>query len=370
MYGNSERSGAAPPNGSTTTEIGPAVTSDSVLPGAPRGHRGRSSGFTLIELLVVIAIIAILVALLLPAVQAAREAARRSQCRNNLKQLGLALHNYHDVHQTFPPGYRFIAGSTTDTIGGLTISILPYIEQASIKDRIDVNTPWFLFPAEIARMRVPVFECPSDAATNPYNYPALGALGLPIGDTVGLSSYAHSVGYDDAICHSSGLGAKRVTQHTGVFYVHSKTQFRDLTDGSSHTFMLGEAASGFPMCRGIGCTTPTGVPAAHSWLIAGTNKEHYYALGIEYGGALASTVEQINKQVATDSNYQSVSGPFDCRPSWDGGPHWVTNFRSFHEGGASFLFCDGSVSFLSENIDMDLYRALSTIRGGEVAQRP
>ncbi|MFG0336033.1 MAG: DUF1559 domain-containing protein [Maioricimonas sp. JB049] len=336
--------------------------------GLPRIARSR--GFTLIELLVVIAIIAILVALLLPAVQQAREAARRSQCRNNLKQLGLALHNYHDVHRTFPPGYRFIARSTTDTIGGLNISILPYIEKASIKDRIDVNTPWFLFPADIARTRVPVFECPSDTAPNPYNYPALGALGLPIGDTVGISSYAHSVGYDDALCFSSGLGAKPQTQHTGVFYIHSKTQFRDLTDGSSHTFAIGEAASGFEMCRGVGCATPMGVPAAHSWLISGTNKEHYYAIGIQYGGSLASTVESINKPVATDSNYQSISGSYDCRPSWNGGPHWVTNFRSFHEGGASFLFCDGAVTFLSENIDMDLYRALSTVRGGEVAQRP
>jgi prepilin-type N-terminal cleavage/methylation domain-containing protein/prepilin-type processing-associated H-X9-DG protein len=328
--------------------------------------RNRAKAFTLVELLVVIAIIGILVALLLPAVQAARGAARRAQCTNNLRQMGIALHNYHDVHKKFPPGYRFMAGSTTDTIGGLTISILPYIEKANIKDKIDVTKPWFMFPPEIARTPVPVFECPSDTAPNPTTYPLLGAFNLPIGDTTAISSYGHSVGYDDAICFSPGLGPKVPRAETGVFYVHSQTAFRDITDGSSNTFAIGEAASGYPMCRGVNCTGPQlDRPASHSWVISGTNKEHYYALGLLYGGSLASTVDPINKPIATDSNYQSLSGPFDCRPSWAGGPHWVTNFRSFHPGGASFVFCDGSVHFLSETIDMDIYRGLSTVRGGE-----
>ncbi|MEQ9411099.1 MAG: DUF1559 domain-containing protein [Fuerstiella sp.] len=330
----------------------------------------RKTGFTLIELLVVIAIIAILIALLLPAVQAAREAARRTQCTNNLKQLGLAMHNYHDVNRTFPPGYRFIAGSTTDTIGGPSVSILPYIEQAAIRDRIDVNLPWFMVSPDLARTRVPVFECPSDPGPNPTNYPLLGSFNLPIGDTTANSSYAYSMGYDDALCFSPGLGAKRTTAETGVFFVHSKTRHRDIIDGTSNTFMVGEAPSGSKMCHGVGCSAPLDRPANHAWIIDGTNKEHYYAAGIVYGGGLASTVEPLNKpaqdKVATDSYYSSLTGPTDCRPSWSGGPHWATNFRSFHSGGASFLFCDGSVHFLSENIDMTLYRNLSCMQDGNV----
>jgi prepilin-type N-terminal cleavage/methylation domain-containing protein/prepilin-type processing-associated H-X9-DG protein len=331
-------------------------------------QRYRSNAFTLIELLVVIAIIGILVAMLLPAVQAAREAARRMQCKNNLKQIGIALVNYHDVNGKFPPGYRFIADSTTDTMGGLTISILPFIEKESISDKIDVTMPWFMFPPEIARTRVSVFECPSDIAPNPTVYPLLGSFNLPLGDTTANSSYGHSVGYDDSICFSRDLGPKPTRPETGVFFVHSQTAIRDIKDGTSNTFAIGEAASGFPMCHGVNCEGPKLERlAAHSWIISGTNKEHYYAAGVLYGGSLASTVEPMNKPIATDSYYSSLSGPFNCAPSWEGGPHWVTNFRSFHPGGASFVFCDGSVHFLSETIDMAVYRGLSTIRGGEIA---
>ncbi|MBD3673333.1 MAG: DUF1559 domain-containing protein [Planctomycetaceae bacterium] len=331
-------------------------------------RRDRPSGFTLIELLVVIAIIAVLVALLLPAVQQAREAARRAQCKNNLKQMGIALHNYHDVNRTLPPGYRFIANSSTDTIGGVNISILPYIEQATIKNQINVNLPWFMFPPEIVKTVVPVFVCPSDASPEQFTIPNLASLGLPCGDTFAISSYAQSMGYDDALCFASGgFGGKPSTNNTGAFFIHSRTRMADMLDGSSSTILIGEAASGFPMCQGIGCNSPILTElSAHSWAINGTNKEHYLALGLHYSGSLASTVEPMNKIVSTESYYHSLSGANDCRPSWGGGPHWATNFRSFHVGGVQFLFGDGSVHFLSENIDLATYRALSTVRGGEV----
>lgn len=332
----------------------------------------RRSAFTLVELLVVISIIGVLISLLLPAVQAAREAARRTQCKNNLKQIALALQNYHDVNNHLPPGYRFMPNSTTDTIGGLTISILPYIEGQNISNRVDVGTPWFNFPAEIARTRIEVYDCPSDVfADNPNHYALLEGFGLPIGATTANSSYGHSVGYDDAVCFSSGFRPKRARPETGVFYVHSRVMLVEITDGTSNTFAIGEAASGYDMCHGVGCNGPKlDRKATHSWVISGTNKEHFYSLGIVYGGSLASTVEPMNKEIATDSYYQSVSGPFDCRPSWVGGPHWVTNFRSFHSNGAGFAFCDGSVRFLNEKIDMTAYRNLSAMRDGNSTASP
>ena len=117
----------------------------------------KRSGFTLIELLVVIAIIAILIALLLPAIQQAREAARRTQCRNNLKQLGLALHNYHDVYRMLPPGYRFKPNSPIEAMGTANVSLLPYLDQANLKDFADAEIPWFLLPPEVAQTILPVF---------------------------------------------------------------------------------------------------------------------------------------------------------------------------------------------------------------------
>lgn len=327
----------------------------------------RHAGFTLIELLVVIAIIAILVGLLLPAVQQAREAARRTQCKNNLKQLGLAMQNYHGVYKAFPPGYRFIAGSTTDTIGGPTVSLLPYFDKANIAAKIDPKIPWFMQSSQIARTSIPIFQCPSDTANSQMSIPQLNALGLPVGDTFGISSYAYSMGYDDAVCFARGNGAKKVNGNVGVFFPHSRTKFRDILDGTSNTIAAGEAASGYDVCHGVGCTDPlSGWTAGHAWLIDGTNKEHFLALGLQYAGGLASTVERINKPVATDAYFHAISAPYDNRPSWRGGPHWATNFRSFHTGGANFVLCDGSVRFIDENISMETYRNLSSMQDGEV----
>lgn len=137
-----------------------------------------------------------------------------------------------------------------------------------------------------------------------------------------------------------------------------------------NTFAVGEAASGFPMGSGIGSTTPlpTGETSAHGWLVGGSALEPFYAGGFRYAGNWGSTVEPLNKSVVTDSFYKLSGGAFfDCRASVDGGPHRVPNFRSFHSGGASFLFLDGSVNFLNDSIDMGVYRGISTIRGGEVS---
>lgn len=324
--------------------------------------------FTLIELLVVIAIIAILIAMLLPAVQQAREAARRAQCKNNLKQFGLALHNYHDVHNTFPPGMRF-RNREVEPVGGAFFSLLPYIEQASIQTTIDTSLEWFNTPAALCRQPLPLFVCPSDPATNPTFMPVIAAANFPSGGTYANSSYGINLGLNDAICHGPGVGAPPVTPQSGVFANQSRTRIAMITDGTSSTLAICETASGFPICNGVGCTTPlpSGERSNISWLIGGYAIEMYYSAGFRYSGIYVSTVEPINKTPVTDSRGMVFNGAYlDCRSSQNGGPHWATNARSFHTGGAHFLLCDGSARLISQNINMGTYRALSTIQGGEV----
>lgn len=324
------------------------------------------SAFTIVELLVVIAIIGVLVALLLPAVQAAREAARRMSCRNNLRQLGIAMHNYHDVYRKFQPGYRFKPNSATDAMGSANPPLLPYLEQENAQDLIDPNMPWYLLSPQAVRTVIKTFKCPSDVARDLESYPFVAALGVPVGDTFATSSYCVSVGWADAICFSPSFAAPPVTNKSGVFAHHSNTRLADIMDGTSNTFAYGEAASGFPMCNGIGCTNPlAGETAKHGWLIEGAAIEPLYNMGLRYAGGFGSTIEPLNKTPVTDSYYK-VSSHTDCRASIDGGPHWTTHFRSYHPGGANFLLCDASVQYLSETIDTTAYRALSTIQGGEV----
>jgi hypothetical protein len=122
------------------------------------------------------------------------------------------------------------------------------------------------------------------------------------------------------------------------------------------------------MCSGIGCTIPDpSVRSTHSWLVGGTSVETLFAIGFRYSGFYVSTVERLNKRPVTDSRAMvSNDAIFDCRASFDGGPHWGTNARSVHAGGGEFLLCDGSVRFISEAIDVGLYRGLSTICGAEI----
>ena len=187
--------------------------------------KNRRSGFTLIELLVVIAIIAVLVALLLPAVQQAREAARRTSCRNHLKQMGLALHNYHDVFRSFPSGVIAANGNLQDGLhSGFTL-MLPQLDQAPVYAAYDFDVSWKdPVNREATSTPLSVFLCPSSPGGLPQN----GGFDLPVSD------YAFCKGSRAWLC----LEAKTVR---GMFDINSDTKTRDVTDGLSNTIAMGEA---------------------------------------------------------------------------------------------------------------------------------
>lgn len=331
------------------------------------GH--RRWGFTLIELLVVVAIIGVLIALLLPAVQQAREAARRISCRNNLKQFGLALHNYHDVHLTFPPG---IVASPDGALvfSNANIALLPYFEQGNLANLCDPAQPWWMQRADVGQTVVPLFLCPSNAKLSQYTVPLLLVIQVPVGSTLGTIDYIYSRGASDAECEpSSGIPFDR----RGLFTSNDVRRIRDVIDGASNSFAMGEGAGGdrWPLGRGRGCTQtfPPGgppQPATGTWIYGSIGNDVAAAMGYTSAGIWGCTVDRLNKRPVTDS-YVDLNSLGDCRSSVDGGPHSAANFRSEHTGGGHFLLADGSVQFISESIDLTLYRRLSTVSEGTPA---
>ena len=286
----------------------------------------RSRGFTLIELLVVIAIIGILIALLLPAVQQARAAARRTQCKNNLKQIGIALHNYHDVHRTLPMGSKKLSGVGGGAWGFL-LFLLPHLEQENSFRAVnfgnnDCCSEVLALQAagRTTPSRVPyeVLLCASDPMSGKLHFsgPSQGSANcgeLFPGNYMGVS------GTVDTNCGGTWTG-------NGVLYSLSSVSFRDITDGTANTMAVGE--------RGLPNDLVWG------WIICGgTECEHYI------------------------STNRGLS-PGDNAP-------WTTNslvqrFWSWHTGGAHFLFADGSTHFLSNSINSTTYRELSTRNGNEM----
>lgn len=297
----------------------------------------RRKAFTLIELLVVIAIIAILIALLLPAVQQAREAARRTQCKNNLKQLGLALHNYHDVAGTFPPGW-IDQGADADPAWNWTAMILPYIEQTSLYNQLDVgDSPpinVLALPALVTLMQQPQsgFRCPSDTAPNINT----DADRLNDGNSLAVTNYVGNAG--------SARIERFAPDADGLYTQNSKVRIRDVTDGTSNSFAVGERAwklNNFDLVAGVAFMNRTAFANQ-------TNFGGVYSLG--------------SGQTPINCTNDAI-----CR----------RGFSSLHTGGGQFLLLDGSVRFVSENIDHDpdnsgspnvdsTYEKLCGIADGEV----
>lgn len=342
-------------------------------------HASRSQsrvhhGMTLVELLVVLAIIGILVALLLPAVQAAREAARRTECRNHLKQLGVAMHNYHSTCRVFPPGAtaKQLVGDFA-VFANANVLMLPYLEQSALYNRYDMNVTWRDQSPEIATALLPMFVCPSSPGPAMDSDAFFGPAGmnLPVGEDYSVTHYLFSKGASDAWCFPRRIPRSQI----GMFDINQSTGMRDLLDGSSNTLAMGEGDTYGPVCHGPGCTTPavdsTGVErtAAQSWMSAESSyTSSVSSWGAVYTNIFGCTVERLNKRPATDTAMDD-SAPNDCRCSLDGGPHSTSNFRSAHGGGVFFLMGDGSIKFVDESIDMATYRSLSTIAGGEVVCR-
>ena len=335
-------------------------------------RHGSRPGFTLIELLVVIAIIAILIALLLPAVQQAREAARRIQCRNNLKQFGLALHNYESSHRVFPPGLI----TSTDGMAvyaNANTMLLPYFEQTSLHNLFDQSRAWWEQSPSVASHVVSIFVCPSNSKQNPFSVPQISMVVPSTIDLVAATDYVFSKGTSDAVCLPT-VNVPRYEQ--GMFDANVPRSIASITDGTSNTIAMGEGAGGlrWPLCRGMGCTTPFAgtdgpVPASAAWIAGSVGVEFLLPLGYVTAGLWACTVEPMNKSPVTDT-FLDLANLSDCRSHRNGGPHSTANFRSDHAGGAQFLFGDGSVHFLSESIDLLLYQQLSTIAEGVPASIP
>lgn len=291
-------------------------------------------GFTLIELLVVIAIIAILVSLLLPAVQAVREAARRSQCQNHLKQIGIAIHNYEGVNLQFPNANA----NSTLSGGSLFTSILPFIEQASSYNYYDfskVNTD--PYNIAVTGQAIDVYLCPS--APMRRNVPGCDT---DAGRAPG--TYAANIGSKDYDPYWSYYGSPKPDLNGAIVYTDSvggKTKFRDFTDGTTQTLLVGETAYNLPDYK------------FSSGSCSGESRYSFTYWSVPYPGSTACTTEH-----GFNPRDYANDGVFD--------PNWTHAFRSDHPGGVHFVMADGAVKFVSENVDAGVLDAAATRNGGEV----
>jgi prepilin-type N-terminal cleavage/methylation domain-containing protein/prepilin-type processing-associated H-X9-DG protein len=288
--------------------------------------------FTLIELLVVIAIITVLIGLLLPAVQKVRDAAARSSCQNNLKQIGLALQNYHDVNRQFPPGYTSGVGPSGEDTGpgwGWAAFILPYMEQQPLFSQINLSVP--IESSQHAAVRTVIVKpylCPSDTAPLTFPVGPASANGQLTSTTCQLApaSYTGNFGVSEP-----GVDGE------GVFFRNSRVRIGDITDGTSQTILAGERSYRYSQTTWVGTVTGTkAVPSPGS------------PLPVEVDEPANFVLSHVGEMAAGASR-----------------PYEINNYSSNHTGGAMFVFADGHVRFLTGDTDYSTLKALSTRNGGE-----
>ncbi len=302
-----------------------------------RGSRSRRA-FTLVELLVILAIIGILISLLLPAVQAARMASRRTQCANNLKQIGLALNTYHDTQSLLPPGYLTNlspAGVETGPGWGWCAMILPQLEQTAIWSTLNMSLP-IESPSNVTcQTNIPTLLCPANEILYPA-WPAevRDANGNPtrLICKVSFAPYVGMMGPSDAGPIWDGL-----------FFRNSRVRFSDIIDGTSQTLAVGERAYVLGEATWVGAVTGASLfPDPDEGEISLPNPKPSSGMILGYAGA---------------------AGP--------GSPNSeIDQFYSLHGAGVNFLFADGHVEFLPTSLDGGVYQALATRAGAEPVSRP
>jgi len=352
---------------------------------------GFRIGFTLVELLVVIAIIGILIALLLPAVQAAREAARRSQCTNNLKQIGLALHNHHDVYGRLPPGgatYIQPWGTYVHPTGGEAgwgaswmVFILPYVEQQSMYSQLDLsvsNPGWGHDPTNqvIVNKFIPPYRCPS----SPFDKQTWGNLSSQ-GKTM-LVTYPGIAGAVNGLIPNytetrisqgntgiAGCCSGGIAGGGGVLFPFSQINFAGISDGTSNVIAVGEQGDFLITLNGT--KQPWGAGTIHGWFIGA------------HGGS--PTVDRrppnyFNGGDARHFNMTTVRYNINQKRGWPDAPGNCGSLgvcdnvgnniplNSAHPGGINVLLCDGSVRFLSDTLDLAILARLATRDDGQTVQ--
>ena len=363
-----------------------------------RHHSRWRHGFTLVELLVVIAIIAILIAILLPAVQSARESARRVQCANNMKQLALALQNYHSQHRRIPPGFinDYVKGCDSSTVGSggfcvynppelpYMVHLFPFLEHTNIYDQIDFSTTWFSgdWPEEVTATVLSVLTCPSDHAGTPVMTSGSlygGAVPeqldkdrYPNAPTLSKSNYLaffNGTRFDhvtaDVIDKSDhplwdsdgnvGFALRNPKTVKAAFGINRGARFRDIFDGTRHTMLMGEYLTGM-----------------------GNDARGTFWLFRPGGGALftrstpnSSSPDVLSDEADTNWCHHGHNQPGDnlpCVTTAFCAPHIGTAHaaaRSRHPGGVQIILADGSVHFIEDFIDQSVWRGMATIAGDE-----
>ena len=315
------------------------------------------TAFTLIELLVVIAIIAVLIALLLPAVQQAREAARRTQCKNNLKQIGLALHNYHDAFNVFPPALCMSLSGAAFGQWGPQARLLPYLDQANLQKLIDFSLPYDTQIA-VPKQRIGAFMCPSEVNDR-----------ASVED--GINQYPINYGAN----FGTWMVFNPVTGQPGdgAFGPNSSIGTRDFTDGTSQSLVFSEVKAFQAIIKGGG--SPTATPPAGPAVVGGwsgnfdsANGHTEWVEGRVHQDGFTTTFRPNSRVVHVESgqtydiDYTSIEeASSTTQPTYSA----ITS-RSYHIGIVHSLLADGSVRSFSENMDINVWRALGTRAGGEV----
>ena len=322
--------------------------------------------FTLIELLVVIAIIGILIALLLPAVQSAREAARRTSCTNNLRQCVLALHNYHDTHRRFPG-----LGADAKASFSVQARLLPYAEQSNLQELVDFEQPLFvgghgfgtLNAAQVvaARTVVPMFRCPSDGGEDLFT-------------GYGASAEQPLAGGNVMVCIGSGRGTNYDVRYRtdGLFYYDSATALRNVTDGTSNTVVISETLLGNQQDTGelvdaqrqvanVSYSPNSGSPGLSG--IVDADVAAIVAGAVSFRGMRGSGWIVGKTYTTMFHTYLPPNADFPDMYSMGIGYFAA---RSNHPGGVNTAFADGSVRFVAETVDLETWRNLGSVSGGEV----